>query len=159
MLPRLAVTAEISVRAPDLLACFLIKRGDVLLFLVVTQDHQQVTRQRGRTSSAQIEVNRICFERSGPSDIAFQVKGPKSEIRHIHVNRFAISHRSLGNETVFAMTTSGRTTGIELFLPFRFAAFQVETIEHVMKRHLAWQLDVALGHTLDYLLHRESLFL
>jgi hypothetical protein len=47
MLHRLFLAADIAIRAPNLLARFLIECGDVLLFLIIVHDNQQVPSQRG----------------------------------------------------------------------------------------------------------------
>src|SRR6185295_10809632 len=70
-----------------------------------------------------------------------------------------VSHRTLGNEAVFAVTSTGWMSGAEFRLPFHLAAFQVQAIEEVMQHHLVREFDVAFRHAFDHLFDREPLFL
>src|SRR6185369_14118227 len=99
----------------------------------------------------------IWLDRSGPGDVAFEIKRPQAEVRHVDVDRFPVGYGRLGNETVFAMASTGRPAGVELFFPFDIAGFEVEAIEQVMNGDFTRQLDVALGEAFDDLLYRQSL--
>jgi hypothetical protein len=50
---------EIAFRAPQLLAGLLVETGDVLLLLVVGQNHEEIAGQCRRASGSQFEINRI----------------------------------------------------------------------------------------------------
>src|SRR5687767_2339728 len=117
------VAAEIPVRAPNFLAGLFIEGGDILLFLVVVQNDQQVIRESRRTSRAEVEVNRQRFNRRFPRNIAFQVKGPQSQIGYVDVNKLSISDGSLRCKTIFAVAATRRTSSVELFGPLDLSAF------------------------------------
>src|SRR6185369_4253526 len=68
--------AEIAFRAPDPLACLFVEGGDVLLFLVVAHDDEQVTSECRRAAAAELKVNRVLLELGVPNLVAFQVKRP-----------------------------------------------------------------------------------
>src|SRR6185369_11995531 len=86
--------AEITFRAPDLLAGLFVEGGDVLLFLVVADDDEQVPSQCRRAAAAELKINRIRFERRGPNLVALQVKRPEPEIGDVDVNKLAVGDRS-----------------------------------------------------------------
>src|ERR1043166_620090 len=135
-----------------------VKSRDVLLFLVVTQNDEKIAGERGRTAGAELEIHWIRFERRGPSDVAFQVEGPQTEIADEDVDEFAVGDRRFGHEAILAMTTTRRTARVKLFLPFDVAALQIEAIEQVVKSYFRRQFDVAFREALDDLLDWESLF-
>jgi hypothetical protein len=136
-----------------------VESRDVLLLFVVIDDHQLISNQRRRTPRAEIQIDRIGFQRRRPHLLPFQVKRPQPQIRHVHVNEFAVGDGAFRRKAVFAMTPARRSPGKKLLLPFHLAAFQVQAIEEVMQHHFVRQFDVALGHFFDDLVHRQTLLL
>src|SRR5207244_767640 len=66
--------SDVAVGTPQLLAGLLVERGNELLLLVVTEDEELIAAQRRGSAGAELEVNRIGFERRVPQLLALEVE-------------------------------------------------------------------------------------
>ena len=117
---------DVAIRAPDLLAGFLIECRDELLFLVVIDDDDQVVDWAGEEAVPKSRMvgkfSSGVFQTFLPSKIV----GEEAKIGDVDVDASAVGDGGFRTETILAMTAAGRVAGVELALPVDLAGIEID---------------------------------